>query len=460
RVIAFMRDVDEELWKLGIPAKTEHNEAAPAQHELAPVFTTANIAADNNQLVMEVLRKTAEKHNMKCILHEKPFAGVNGSGKHVNWSLSTDTGLNLFEPGDTPHQNAQFLLFLCAVLKAVDDYQELLRISVAYAGNDLRLGGNEAPPAVISVFLGEELTGILDAIENELDYSAPEKEMLKIGVDALPWFPKDTTDRNRTSPFAFTGNKFEFRSPGSSMSISEPIIALNTAVAQVLEVFADRLEGAENFNEALHNLICHEIQTHKRIIFNGNGYDKAWIEEAARRGLSNLPTTPQCLKNMLSEKNVTLYAHHHVLSETEFHARYEIMAENYCKLLRIEALTMLEMSKRHFLPCVSTYTRELAETIAARRAIVPEDGCVYEAKQLSRLSALLSDAQSAVEALENALDARHEKKRAAGELALYFEDHLLPPMQALRSAVDEMETITEGKRWPYPNYGELLFSVK
>ncbi len=460
RVQAFMRDVDEELWKLGIPAKTEHNEAAPAQHELAPVFTTANIAADNNQLVMEVLRKTAEKHGMKCLLHEKPFAGVNGSGKHVNWSLSTDTGANLFEPGDTPHENAQFLLFLCAVLKAVDDYQELLRISVAYAGNDHRLGGNEAPPAVISVFLGEALTKILEAMENEVDYSAPEQELLKIGVDVLPYFPKDTTDRNRTSPFAFTGNKFEFRSPGASMSISEPIIALNTAVAQVLEVFADRLEGAENFNQALHDLICHEIRAHKRIIFNGNGYDRAWVDEAARRGLSNLVTTPQCLERMLTEKNIELYAHHHVLSETEFRARHEISAENYCKLQRIEAMTMLEMAKRRFLPVVSAYTAKLASAIAVRRAVAPTDACAYESGRLARLSELLDTAQKAVEDLENALDARHERKRDAGELALYLEGHLLPPMEALRAAVDEMETVTDADVWPYPSYGELLFSVK
>ena len=460
RVMAFMRDVDEELWKLGIPAKTEHNEAAPAQHELAPVFTTANIAADNNQLVMEVLRKTAERHNMKCILHEKPFAGVNGSGKHVNWSLSTDTGLNLFEPGDTPYENAQFLLFLCAVLKAVDDYQELLRICVASAGNDHRLGANEAPPAVISVFLGEELAGILDAVENELDYDAPAQEMLKIGVDVLPWFPKDATDRNRTSPFAFTGNTFEFRMPGSSASISEAVIAINTAVAQVLEVFAGRLEGAKDFNAALHSLICHEIRAHKRIIFNGNGYDEAWIAEAARRGLSNLATTPDCLDAMLSRKNIELYARHHVLNETEFHARYEIMAENYVKVLRIEALTMLEMAKRQFLPSVSAYTRELAETVKLRREALPEDACAYECAQLARLSALLSDAHSAVRALEGALDARHEKKRCAAEMARYFEKHLLPPMDALRAAVDAMETVTPGKSWPYPNYGELLFSVK
>ena len=460
RVMAFMREVDEELWKLGIPAKTEHNEAAPAQHELAPVFTTANIAADNNQLVMEVLRKTAERHNMKCILHEKPFAGVNGSGKHVNWSLSTDTGLNLFEPGDTPYENAQFLLFLCAMLKAVDDYQELLRISVASAGNDHRLGANEAPPAVISVFLGEELTGILDAVENELDYDAPKPEMLKIGVDALPWFPKDATDRNRTSPFAFTGNKFEFRMPGSTASISEAVIAINTAVAQVLEVFAGRLENAADFNAALHSLICHEIRAHKRIIFNGNGYDEAWIAEADRRGLSNLATTPDCLDAMLSEKNLELYARHHVFNQTEFHARYEIMAENYVKVLRIEALTMLEMAKRQFLPAVSTYTRDLAGTVKIRREVLPEDPCAYECGLLSRLSALLADAQAAVTALEGALDVRHEKKRCAAKMAHYFEEHLLPPMDALRMAVDAMETIMPGPSWPYPSYGEVLFSVK
>ena len=354
RVAAFMKDLDEELWKLGVYAKTEHNEVAPAQHELAPVFTTGNIAADQNQLTMEIMQKVAARHGMVCLLHEKPFAGVNGSGKHNNWSLTTDTGMNLLEPGETPAENAQFLLFLCAVIQAVDDYQDMLRISVASAANDHRLGANEAPPAVVSMYVGDEIESILDAIVNETPYAGQEKELLKIGVHALPRFPKDTTDRNRTSPFAFTGNKFEFRMPGSSASISGINVVLNTAVAESLEQFADALEGSKDFEADLQALIRSVLIKHKRILFNGNGYDDAWLAEAERRGLLNLRTTPEALPYYLADKNVALFTKHRVYTRTEMEARYEIHLENYSKVLNIEALTMLEMARRDIMPAVSS----------------------------------------------------------------------------------------------------------
>ena len=368
RVQAFMKELNDELWKLGILAKTEHNEVAPAQHELAPIFTTTNIAADHNQLTMEIMQKVAKKHHMVCLLHEKPFAGVNGSGKHNNWSLTTDTGVNLLNPGDTPYENAQFLTFLCAVIKAVDEYQDMLRVSVASAGNDHRLGANEAPPAVVSMFLGTELTDVLKAIENDEPYGGKEKEILKIGVHTLPKFPKDTTDRNRTSPFAFTGNKFEFRMLGSSSSVSCTNVVLNTAVAEELKQFADELEGAANFEEALHELIKKTVTDHKRIIFNGNGYDDAWIAEAEKRGLLNLRSTPECLPYSLHEKNMKLFISHKVYSETEMRARYEILSENYCKIINIEALTMIDMAKKDILPAVSKYSHELSDTVIAKAA--------------------------------------------------------------------------------------------
>ena len=459
RVAAFMTELDEELWKLGVLAKTEHNEAAPAQHELAPIFTTTNIATDHNQLTMEMLQKIAKKHGMVCLLHEKPFAGVNGSGKHNNWSISTNTGVNLLEPGDTPHENAQFLLFLVAVIKAVDDYQDLLRISVASAGNDHRLGAHEAPPAVVSMFLGDELNEILESIETDSAYSAKEHVQMKVGVHVLPRFPKDTTDRNRTSPFAFTGNKFEFRMLGSADSIACANIMLNTAVAESLRVFADELEDAEDFNTSLHNLIKRTIKDHKRIIFNGNGYDDAWIAEAEKRGLLNLKTTPDCLPYYIHEKNINLFKTHKVYTETEVHSRYEIMLENYSKIINIEGLTMVDMVKKDILPAVSSYIKELAETGLAKKSFCPDVNCTYEETLVSRLSELSGIVCRQVSDLESKLA---QSKSVTGGLATanYYKDVILDAMSALRTNVDEMETMTNAKYWPYPSYGDLLFSVK
>jgi len=459
RVSCFMKELDEELWKLGILAKTEHNEAAPAQHELAPIYATTNISADHNQLTMEFMQKLAKKHGMVCLLHEKPFEGVNGSGKHNNWSLTTDTGVNLLEPGETPYENAQFLLFLCAVIKAVDDYQDLLRISVASAGNDHRLGAHEAPPAVVSMFLGTELSEILEAIEKGTAYDAREKQLMKVGVHILPRFPKDTTDRNRTSPFAFTGNKFEFRSLGSSDSISECNVVLNTAVAEELRQFADALEGADDFEAALNALIRRVIADHKRIIFNGNGYDEAWLAEAKARDLLNLPTTPDCLPHLLDEKNIRLYTTHKVYSETEMRARYEIQAENYGKVINIEARTMLDMARRDILPAISRFVRELTETALAKRSLNPSLNAAYELEQIAILTDLQNAAYNRVKDLEEAADAA---RRAADNTvrANLCRDKDLPAMKALRKAVDEMETITDGKIWPYPSYGEILYGIR
>lgn len=459
RVLAYMKDLNDELWKLGILAKTEHNEVAPAQHELAPIFTTTNIATDHNQLTMEIMQKVAKKHGMVCLLHEKPFAGVNGSGKHNNWSISTNTGVNLLEPGETPYENAQFLLFLCAVIKAVDEYQDLLRISVASAGNDHRLGANEAPPAVVSMFLGDELSEILKAIEEDAPYGAKAAEQMKIGVHVLPRFPKDTTDRNRTSPFAFTGNKFEFRMLGSTLSISGPNIVLNTAVAEALRQYADKLEQADDFESALHALIKEEIKAHKRIIFNGNGYDDEWIREAEKRGLLNLKTTPDCLPYFLKEKNVKLFTEHKVFSEAEIHSRYEILMENYCKVLHIEAATMLEMAKRDILPAVSAYSEELARTAKTKKSVLPGADCTYEEKSLEKLSALSGAMFVKTDALEEAL-AKAGGLEDVTEEAMYYKDSVIPAMAALRADADELETITAKKYWPYPSYGDLLFSVK
>lgn len=459
RVAAFMHDLDKELWELGVLAKTEHNEVAPAQHELAPVFTTTNIAADHNQLTMELMQKIARKHGMVCLLHEKPFAGVNGSGKHNNWSISTDAGVNLLEPGETPGENAQFLLFLCAVIQAVDDYQDLLRISVASAGNDHRLGANEAPPAVVSMFLGTELTEILDAIESDTAYDAKEKELLKIGVHVLPKFPKDTTDRNRTSPFAFTGNKFEFRMLGSAASISDANVVLNTAVAESLRQYADVLEQAEDFETALHDLIRNTIQAHKRIIFNGNGYDASWLEEAEKRGLLNLKTTPDCVPYLLKEKNVRLFTTHKIYSETELHARYEIMLENYSKVLRIEALTMLEMVNTDILPAVSDYTAKLVRTAEDKKALLGSAAGGYEQKTAARLSSLTEIASEDAAKLDDAL-LQADDLPTAQEAASFYQAEVFKDMTELRLAVDEMETLTSRACWPYPSYGDLLFSVR
>ena len=421
RVAAFMKDLDEELWKLGVYAKTEHNEVAPAQHELAPVFTTGNIAADQNQLTMEIMQKVAARHGMVCLLHEKPFAGVNGSGKHNNWSLTTNTGMNLLEPGETPAENAQFLLFLCAVIQAVDDYQDMLRISVASAANDHRLGANEAPPAVVSMYVGDEIENILDAIVNETSYAGQEKELLKIGVHALPRFPKDTTDRNRTSPFAFTGNKFEFRMPGSSASISGINVVLNTAVAESLEQFADALEGSKNFEADLQALIRSVLIKHKRILFNGNGYDDAWLAEAERRGLLNLRTTPEALPYYLADKNVALFTKHRVYTRTEMEARYEIHLENYSKILNIEALTMLEMARRDIMPAVSSYLRELSETATAIHAVSVTADCSYEESIIPEMSALLGDAYRKVRSLDEALMGA-KTVEGSQALANYYRD--------------------------------------
>ena len=454
RVKAFMDELDVELWKLGILAKTEHNEAAPSQHELAPIFTTVNIATDHNQLTMALMQKIAANHGLVCLLAEKPFEGVNGSGKHNNWSLSTDTGINLLEPGDTPFENAQFLLFLTAVIKAADDYADLLRISVATPGNDHRLGAHEAPPAVVSMFLGDELSAVLEAIENDGTYSSRDKEMMKIGVHVLPKFPKDSTDRNRTSPFAFTGNKFEFRMLGSSNSIADANTTLNTAVAKVLSDFATALEGADDFAVALHNLIRDTVRAHKRILFNGNGYGDEWYKEAERRGLANYKTTPDALPHLLDEKNVKLFTEMRIFNETELRARYEILEENYSKIVAIEALTMIEMTERDILPAVSFYASSLADSIATQRSvsrIVPE----YEAASLSRIMTLKNEAYARLIKLKEAYAAT-VGCHGVTEKSELFRDTVLPIMESLRSSVDELETLVARESWPYPSYGELL----
>lgn len=458
RVTEFMADLDEELWKLGIFAKTEHNEVAPAQHELAPIFTNTNIGCDHNQLTMELMKKVADRHGLVCLLHEKPFAEVNGSGKHVNWSLSTDTGLNLLDPGKTPSENAQFLLFLCAVIKGVDEYQDMLRATVATAGNDHRLGANEAPPAVISMFIGEELMDILESIENGTVYKDRVASHMEIGVDMLPLFRKDTTDRNRTSPFAFTGNKFEFRMVGSSQSIAGPNIALNTIVADELEQFADVLEGAEDFKEALNGLIIKTISEHKRIIFNGNGYEDAWLEEAARRGLSNYKTTPDALPHYIDEKNVALFSKHKVFTEVEMRSRCEVHLENYCKVLKIEALTMAEMVRKDIIPAAYTYLKRLSETAVAVKSACPELDCAMEINMLKYLRTLTDSLYVNINKLEEIL-AGAEKCGSELESAFYYRDKVLPVMGELRSAADEIERFVGEKYWPYPTYGELLFSV-
>ena len=459
RVQSFMADLDEELWRLGVLSKTEHNEVAPAQHELAPIFTTTNIATDHNQITMETMQKVAKKHGMVCLLHEKPFEGVNGSGKHNNWSISTNTSVNLLEPGETPGENAQFLLFLCAVIKAVDDYQDLLRISIASAGNDHRLGAQEAPPAVVSMFLGEELTAILEALENDEAYGSKEKQLLKVGVHVLPRFAKDTTDRNRTSPFAFTGNKFEFRMLGSSASVAGPNTTLNTAVAEVLSQFADELENAEDFESAIQALIKRVIKEHKRIIFNGNGYDDAWIEEAKNRGLLNLKTTPDCLPYMLHKKNIELYTKHGVYSEAEIRAHYEIKNEKYCKYLNIEVLTMIDMAKKDILPCISRQVHELADTIAAKKGVCESIDTTYEETLVKRLSALSGEAFSKVLELEE-LSKEVKAIKESDAAAVFYKNRIIPLMKELRAAVDEAETLCPSDKWCYPSYGQLLFSVR
>ena len=460
RVAAFMHELDQELWQVGVLAKTEHNEVAPAQHEIAPVYSDANSACDHNQLTMEFLKKVADRHDLVCLLHEKPFAGVNGSGKHNNWSLSTDTGVNLLSPGETPYENAQFLLFLAAVIQAVDNYQGLLRAAVATAGNDHRLGANEAPPAVVSVFLGDELTAILEAIETDTAYSGVEKKKLKLGADVLPRFFRDTTDRNRTSPFAFTGNKFEFRMLGSSNSIACANIMLNTAVAESLRLFADELEGAADLSAALHDLIQRTIREHKRIIFNGNGYDDAWIEEATKnRGLLNLRTTPDAIPMLIQKDNLDMLVRHKVYTESELRSRYEIQLENYCKTVRIEALAMVDISRKEILPAVESYVSGLTSAVGAKKAIDAELPWGYEKKQLCRLASLVDAIDDRVDALEEKL-IRLDTLSGSMEEAAFIRDELLPGMGALRAAADEAETQTAASYWPFPTYGDLLFGVR
>ena len=460
RVAEYMADLNEELWKLGILAKTEHNEVAPAQHELAPIYTTTNVATDHNQLTMEIMQKVAARHGLVCLLHEKPFDGVNGSGKHNNWSMATDTGVNLLTPGDTPYENAQFLLFLCAVIQAVDDYQDLLRLSVASAGNDHRLGANEAPPAVVSMFLGDELTAVLDAIEADRPYSGTEKTVMKLGVHVLPKFTRDSTDRNRTSPFAFTGNKFEFRMLGSANSIACTNIMLNAAVAESLRQYADRLEGAVDFETALHDLIREVIRAHKRIIFNGNGYDEDWIREATEvRGLLNLRTTPDALPTILEKKNVDMLTSLKIFTLPEIRSRYEITLENYCKTVLIEAETMVDMARKEILPAVERYARALSDSLLAKTAAVPGLACRYERELISRLSAATDEIDACTAALaSSALTVRGTENVTAA--ARLIRDDLLPRMAELRVVCDEAETVTDESFWPFPTYGKLLFGVK
>ncbi|HIT58893.1 MAG TPA: glutamine synthetase III [Candidatus Faeciplasma pullistercoris] len=459
RVAEYMKDLNEELWKLGILAKTQHNEVAPSQHELAPIYSTTNIATDHNQLTMEIMQKVAARHGLVCLLHEKPFAGVNGSGKHNNWSISTDTGVNLLTPGETPYENAQFLIFLCAVIKAVDDYQDLLRLSVATAGNDHRLGANEAPPAVVSMFLGDELTAVLDAIENDTPYNGAEKTVMKLGVHVLPRFTRDTTDRNRTSPFAFTGNKFEFRMLGSSNSIACANIMLNAAVAESLKIYADRLEGAEDFESALHAMIKKTIKDHKRIIFNGNGYDDAWIKEATEvRGLLNLKTTPDCMPRLLDKKNVDMLTSHKVFSVAELHSRCDIMLDNYCKSVNIEANTMVDMARKQIMPAIEAYVSDLAKACTRKLAVSDKISIKTEKGLIEKLSALTDKIDEATEALEEAI-ASYKKITDVTEASYRIRDDILPKMDALRAPCDEAETLTAEKYWPFPTYDKLLFGV-
>ncbi|MBP3870735.1 MAG: glutamine synthetase III [Faecalicoccus sp.] len=460
RVTAYMEDLNDELWKLGILAKTEHNEVAPAQHELAPIYTSTNIATDHNQLTMEIMQKVAAKHGLVCLLHEKPFAGVNGSGKHNNWSISTDEGQNLLAPGATPYDNAQFLLFCTAVIQAVDNYQDLLRLAVATAGNDHRLGANEAPPAVISIFLGDELSQVLEAIENDTPYEGVEKKKMKLGVDVLPKFNRDTTDRNRTSPFAFTGNKFEFRMLGSSNSIACTNIMLNSAVADTLRIFADKLENVDDFESALHDLIQETIKDHKRIIFNGNGYDDAWIKEAVeKRGLLNYRTTADCMPHLLDEKNVEMLTSLGVFTIDELKSRVDIMLENYCKSVLIEANTMINMVHKRIAPAITRFTADLAAQAAQKKALFPDLACSYETELVTKLSALTDTITDRTDDLEKAVFDLEGAKDIIEESAM-IRDTVLPKMDELRIPCDKAELLTAKSYWPFPTYGDILFSVK
>ena len=458
RVSAFMKELDEELWKLGVCAKTKHNEVAPAQHELAPIYATANIATDHNQLMMEMLKSVADKHGLACLLHEKPFAGVNGSGKHNNWSISTDTGINLLNPGETPHENAQFLLFLVAVIKAVDDYQDILRVSVASAANDHRLGANEAPPAIVSIFLGDELTEILEAIESGASYQNKAKQPMEIGVTVLPHFPKDTTDRNRTSPFAFTGNKFEFRMVGSTLSIAGPNIALNTIIAEVLRQFADILEKSANFTSELASIVKNTFHEHKRIIFNGNNYAEEWITEAQRRGLSNLTTTVEALPKFISPQSIELFTRHHVFTEAEIHSRYEILMEGYCKTLHIEALTMVDLVKGKIIPASVDYQRELVDLLRQKKAYSGNFDVSLEEHLLNSIMKLSASLLKKLTALEIAILETKEEREIFAQ-ASFYRDKIFTAMSELRLVVDELETLVARKHWPLPTYAEILYSV-
>lgn len=459
RVQAFMRELNKELWKLGILSKTEHNEVAPSQHELAPIYTTTNIATDHNQLTMEIMKKTASKHGMVCLLHEKPFAGVNGSGKHNNWSISTDTGLNLLDPGETPSENAQFLIFLCAVIAAIDKHQDLLRISVASAGNDHRLGANEAPPAIMSVFLGDELSEILEALEQNIHCGTKEHEMLRVGVHILPKFPKDTTDRNRTSPLAFTGDKFEFRSLGSSASIADANVVLNTIVAEELSKIADMLECSTNFEDDLHVIIRDIIIKHKRIIFNGNGYDNAWVIEAEKRGLLNLKSTPDALPYFISDENIKFFTSHKVFSEVEMYSRYEILNESYVKIINIEALTMIDMTRKDILPAASKFAKNLTDTVIAKKQLSDKIDTSYELELVDIVSSLTSKIYARVKKLESAL-AQSKEITDVADLSKFYRDSVLAAMNQLRTVSDELEATMDKDLWPYPSYGELLFGIR
>ena len=456
RVSAFMHDLDIELWRLGILAKTEHNEVAPAQHEIAPIFSITNVASDQNQLMMETMKKVAAKHGLYCLLHEKPFAGVNGSGKHNNWSMSTDTGLNLLDPGSTPAENSQFITFLLAVVKAVDEYQDLLRLSVASAGNDHRLGANEAPPAIVSMYLGEELAGVIEALEKDVKYNGKGKQVMKLGVDTLPDLPKDATDRNRTSPFAFTGNKFEFRMLGSTFSIAGPNIIINTIVADELRQFADELEGAKDFNEALHELVARTIKEHKRIIFNGNNYTEEWTKEAKKRGLLNLRNSAEALPYFASKKNIELFERNDVFTEREVRSRTEIMLENYSKVLTIEALTMIEMGKKDIFPAVNTYISDLCAAVSAKSSMGAS--CEAEKELIKKLSASNEAMYFKIGEIEQLLvDVKGITD--VEKAARFFADKIIPVMQEMRAYADDMEVNTAKKYWPFPTYGDILFSV-
>lgn len=457
RVHAYMKELEEELWKLGILAKIRHNEVAPSQHELAPIFVTTNIATDHNQLTMELMKSVASRHDLACLLHEKPFAGVNGSGKHNNWSIATDTGANLLEPGETPYENAQFLLFLVAVIKAVDEYQDLLRVSAASAGNDHRLGANEAPPAIVSMFLGDELTEILEALEVGADYHNKVKQKMEIGVTVLPHFPKDTTDRNRTSPFAFTGNKFEFRMLGSAFSIAEPNIILNTAVAEVLMQFADYLERSDNFNMDLAALIKDTFHKHKRIVFNGNNYCHEWMTEAQLRGLSNLKNTVDALPEYIDQKSIMLFTKHHVLSESELYSRYEILMDGYCKTIHIEALTMVDIVKGKIIPACIDYQSELVELLR-RKKVSGEYEFLLEDYLLSSISKLSTSMLKKLTALEKAIfDSKEERKIL--DQARFYRDKVFTGMSELRLVVDELETLVAKKHWSLPTYAQMLYGI-